>query len=132
MKRWSVIVAAVPFGLLACAGSPSSEDIIEEHTNVGVSQSELTEDPGNPPLCLGFCPHIPDTEPLGQICWLDRQACLNGILTCYYHCEPAEDDAQLVSPGPDRRVVGLTHAAEHQFVRRNSGDGGVTITVMSP
>jgi hypothetical protein len=86
---WMVIAAS----LVGCAQGPAEEpqELVEEHANTGTSESALTRDP-SPNICWGSCPRTPDFEPLGQICWLDRQACLNGILTCYYHCEPVESE----------------------------------------
>lgn len=90
MKRhvfgWLVLAAS----LVACAQGPEPQEIVEEHPSTGVAQSGLYRDPAPTNICWGSCPRTPDFEPLGQICWLDRQACLNGILTCYYHCEPVE------------------------------------------
>ena len=34
-----------------------------------------------PNICFGTCPRIPDLEPLGKLCTLDRQSCQGGILT---------------------------------------------------
>lgn len=76
--------------LIGCGGEGEPQEIVEEHPEVGVSQSGLFRDQSSPNICFGSCPRIPDYEPLGQICWLDRQACISGILTCYYHCEPVE------------------------------------------
>lgn len=86
---WLVMAAS----LVGCTAAPSQEgqegqELVEEHT--ASNQSALYRDPAPTNICFGSCPRTPDFEPLGQICWLDRQACLNGILTCYYHCESVE------------------------------------------
>ena len=126
----TLVIVAAAAAVVGCAGEPSSQELVEEHPNLGVARSDLQRDPG-PSICLGSCPHSPDFEPLGQICWLDRQACLNGILTCYYHCEPIED-ALSEPPGPGRRAFGLANAAESRLVAdEHSRDGGV-ITIGPP
>lgn len=76
--------------LVGCAAGTEPQELVEEHPETGVSQSALYRDQSPTNICFGSCPRTPDFEPLGQICWLDRQACLNGILTCYYHCESVE------------------------------------------
>jgi hypothetical protein len=48
-----------------------------------------------PNICFGSCPRVPDLEPLGKLCTLDSQACLNGILTCYYKCVDVESERPL-------------------------------------
>ncbi|HZI15511.1 MAG TPA: hypothetical protein VE153_34385 [Myxococcus sp.] len=88
MKKllWGAAMAVLFVG----CGAGEEQELVVEYPPVGSISSELTPRLPTPQLCLGFCPSSPDNEPLGQLCTLSSQQCLNGILTCYYKCVEIE------------------------------------------
>jgi hypothetical protein len=80
MKKF--LLGAVVSVLFVGCGTGEPEELVEEYPAISESTSEM-------PLlrlCTGSCPLTPSHEPLGKLCTLDRQACNDGILLCYYRC----------------------------------------------
>lgn len=87
MKK-SLLGAVMAVFFVGC-GAGEVQELVEEYPPVDSSTSELRDQPPSQ-FCFGFCPSTPSNEPLGQLCRLSSQACLNGILTCYYSCVELE------------------------------------------
>lgn len=84
MKK--LLLGAVVSVLLVGCGTGEPEELVEEHPAVGEVSSAIDPRQPTPQFCFGSCSKYPSHEPLGQLCTLSSQQCLNGILTCYYRC----------------------------------------------
>lgn len=84
MKK--LLLGAVVSVLFVGCGTGEPEELVEEHPAIGELSSEIDSRPPTPQVCFGSCSKSPSYEPLGKLCTLERQSCLNGILTCYYKC----------------------------------------------
>jgi hypothetical protein len=91
-----LLMGLVAVCALAGCGGPEVKDVVEvigEPPTSAIAASTSGIQNWRPPaICTGSCPRIPTLEPIGQICTLTNSSCSNGVLTCYYHCEPVESD----------------------------------------
>ena len=83
------LIIAVTFALSACGVVADETIVTESH---GQRSDRLVNDGGGPNVCVMSCGSTPDVEPLGQICHLISDTCVNGIRFCSYSCQPVDPE----------------------------------------